>query len=322
MASSMKKTWLRNLYATTLGVAFVVGGFAANAVAATAPTPLVTPTWLAQHLNDKNLVIIEVYDHDNQVAEYQAAHVPGAVFTGFLDDKWRLPNGAMPAMLPPQAAIAKVIGSFGIGDTTRVVLVPGGAKKGDFPAVTRIYWTLKVEGQNNVSILNGGDIAWQSDKSNPIATGTTAPRPVVFTPHFNSSIIATRDMVAKNLTTKTSQLVDARPVPQYNGKVMAPVDVRAGTIPGALNLPFSTLFTADLEGVQDPAKLQAALDKAAVDSKQTSTIAFCNTGHLASSDWFVLHEILGLKGVRLYDGSMSEYSRDASLPVVNGVSNF
>ncbi|MDR3522306.1 MAG: sulfurtransferase [Acidocella sp.] len=316
---TIKKNLFKNLFASAIVSAFALGSIAANAATTDAP-PLVTPAWLAQHINDKNLVVIEVYDHDNQAAEYQAAHVPGAVFTGFLDDKWRLPNGAMPAMLPPQADAAKVIGSFGVGNNSRVVLVPGGAKKGDFPAVTRIFWTLKVEGLNNVSILNGGDVAWQADKSDPVATGTIAPQPVVFTPHFNASIIATRDMVAGNLKTNAHQLVDARPVPQFEGKVMAPVDVRSGTVPGALNLPFSALFTADNEGVLDTAALQAALTKATVKTTRP-TIAFCNTGHLASSDWFVMHELLHMP-VRLYDGSMSEWSRDASLPMVAGKSNF
>ncbi len=124
-------------------------------------------------------------------------------------------------------------------------------------------------------------------------------------------------MVRDNLTSNEYQLVDARPAPQFEGKVLSPVDLKAGTIPGAINLPFSTLFTPDLEGVKDVTALNAALGTAGFVSGRP-TITFCNTGHLASADWFVLHEVLNHPNVRLYDGSMSEWTRNASLPVVAG----
>lgn len=306
------------LLATALTTVLAISGGATVAHAAGAvAAPLVTPAWLSGHLNDHNLVIVEVYDHDAQAPAYQAEHIPGSVFTGFLDDKWRVAVNGVPAQLPPEDQLAKLIGSFGIGNSSRVVLVPGGAKMGDFQAVTRIYWELRVEGQNNVSILNGGDVAWLSDPKNPVATGTETPQPAAFVPHFNSALIATLPLMKSNLDTNAYQLVDARPPGQFTGKVLPAVNKRAGTVPGAINLPYSTLFTADNEGVQDPTALEATLEKAGVQ-RDRKTITFCNTGHLASSDWFVLHEVLNMPNVRLYAASMTEWSRTADMPMVPG----
>ncbi|MDR3522267.1 MAG: rhodanese-like domain-containing protein [Acidocella sp.] len=283
--------------------------------------PLVTPAWLLANLHQPGLVVVEVYDNDSQQPAFAAEHIPGAVFTGFLDDNWRVTRDNVPQMLPPDDVIGKVIGGFGISNNSRVVLVPAGATTGDFNATTRIYWTLRIEGQENVSILNGGDHAWLANSADPVATGAVTPVAATFTAHYNPALFATGAQIAANLTTHDRQMVDARPPAQYDGKVKSPVAAKAGTIPGALNLPTGALETADLEGVLDKPALLAALAKAGVSTAKP-TFTFCNTGHLASADWFILHEVLNVKDVALYDGSMAEWTQNPAHPVVAGNSAF
>jgi thiosulfate/3-mercaptopyruvate sulfurtransferase len=307
------------MFAGICAAALAVG--AAPAVAAQGAPPLVTPAWLQANLHQPNLVVIEVYDTDAQLPAFQQAHIPGAVFTGFLDDKWRVTRDNVPAMLPADADIAQVIGGLGVSNASRVVLVPGGATKGDFNATARIFWTLVVEGQENVSIPNGGDHAWLADHADPVATGAVTPQVAVFTPHYNPALFATGAAVRTDLTSHTYQLVDARPPAQFEGKVKSPVARAAGTILGAFNLPTEVLETSDHEGVLSGADLRAALEKAGV-SEVKPAITFCNTGHLGSTDWFVLHEVLNNPDVALYDGSMADWTLNSANPVVNGKSNF
>jgi thiosulfate/3-mercaptopyruvate sulfurtransferase len=184
-------------------------------------------------------------------------------------------------------------------------------------ATTRIYWTLRIEGQPRVSILNGGDHAWQSVSADPVAHGPAKPRAAAFVPHRQAGFLATLAMVKSNLTSHKYQLVDARSVAQFEGKAKSPVALKAGTLPGAHSLPYSELKTADHEGIRDRAALLAGLRKAHI-VRNRAAITFCNTGHLASLDWFVLREALGNRYVRLYDGSMAEWTRHPSLPVVPG----
>lgn len=300
------------------------GAVAAGPARAAPPPPappLVTPAWLKAHLNDPGLVILEVYDNDSQHTAFEAGHVPGAVFTGFLDDNWRETVGGVVGMLPPAEHIAKVIGHFGIGDTTRVILVTGGRTSGDFDAATRTYWTLSIEGQRNVSILNGGDHAWFADPTDPVATGVATPKEVTFVPHRARGYLATMSMVAKTLSTHAYQLVDARPPEQYDGKVTPATNSRPGTLPGAHSLPTTVLLTPDNEGVLPMDQLTPQLKRGGVVAG-VPTITFCNTGHLASADWFVLREVFNNPKVRLYDGSMTEWSKDPSRPMVMGTSPF
>ena len=293
---------------------------AAHAEAPPAPG-LVTPAWLKVHLHDPNQVIIEVYDTNAQKPAYEAGHIPGAVFTGFLSEPWRTTVNGVRGMLPPPAEIAKVIGGYGIGNATRVILVPGGRTRGDFNVAARIFWTLRIEGQDNVSILDGGDHAWLADPTDPVATGDVAPTPVAFVPQRGKGYLATLERVQNTLSTHEFQLVDARPPAQFDGKVKSPVDARAGTLPGALNLPYSMVLTSDGEGVRPMSELSATLQRAGI-TRNIPTITFSNTGHLASTAWFVLREVFANPKVRLYDGSMAEWSADPSRPMVNGHSPF
>ncbi len=307
------------------GLALTLAGFglaAGPAQAAPAPVPaLVSPVWLNAHLHAPGQVIVEVYATDSQQDDYDAGHIPGAVFTSFFDDGWFATVDGVRGMLPPPAKIAKVIGGLGIGNDTRVILVPAGAKTSDFSGVARIFWTLRMEGQKNVSILNGGDVAWFAAPKAAVAKGDVNPKAAAFVPHPTMAYDVTLAQVKQALSTHVYQLVDARAPAQFSGKVKDGVDARAGTLPGARNLPFSAVLTKDGEGVLPMPELQAAVKQAGI-APGKPTITFCNTGHLGSTAWFVLREVFANPKVRLYDGSMTEWSAHRDLPMVNGKSAF
>jgi thiosulfate/3-mercaptopyruvate sulfurtransferase len=287
---------------------------AALAIGPASAQALVSPAWLRQHLNDKNLVVLDVYDGDQRAA-FASGHIPGALFTDFAADGWRAKVNGIPGMLPPIKDAEKVIGKFGIDNNSHVVVVPGGRQKADFNASTRIYWTFKVLGHDNVSILDGGDKAWFADASNPVATGATTTQPKTFVANFRPEYIATRDEVKQALKTNDAKLVDARPPLQYEGKAKSPAVRVAGTIPGAVNVPAEQVAAPDGTRPADMATIDKVLAKAGIKA-EGNQIAFCNTGHLASGTWFMLHEIKGNKRARLYDDSMSDWTSDPSLPVV------
>jgi thiosulfate/3-mercaptopyruvate sulfurtransferase len=301
------------------GISFVFALAGIAPILSSAPATaqaLVSTSWLRQHLNDTNIVVLDVYDNKDSAADFARGHIPSALFTAFLQESWRVQIGAAPGILPQPEDAAKLIGSYGIDNATHVVLVPGGRDKADFNATTRIYWTFKVLGDDNVSILDGGDKAWFADESNPVATGATTATPKAFVAQPRPELRAGRDDVKRAIRTQDAQLVDARPPAQYEGKVKSPVDRVAGTLPGAVNVPYDQLETADGTRLVDTATIDAVLAKAGAKTFGNQ-IVFCNTGHLASGTWFVLHEVKGNERARLYDGSMSDWTSDITLQVMN-----
>ncbi len=284
-------------------------------------SPLVSVAWLKSHLHAPRQVIVEVYATDSQQEDYAAGHIPGAVFTSVFDDGWLAQAGGARGLLPPPAEVGKLIASLGIGAHTRVILVPGGANKGCFSLAARVFWTLKSEGQQNVSILNGGDAAWLANPKNPVAKGNVTPQAVSFVSHPTRAYEATLAEVKQDLTTHADQLVDARSPAQFEGEAQDMADARLGTLPGARNLPYTAVLSANLEGLRGLAALKAAVKQAGIDAAKPA-ITFCNVGLFAATDWFLLHELLGDAQVRLYDGSMSQWSAHKELPMVDGKSAF
>lgn len=288
------------------------------AVSAASAQALVDTAWLKQHLNDKNIVVLDVYDGDKR-ADFASGHIPGALFTDFAGDGWRAKVNGIPGMLPPIADIENTIGKFGIDNDSHVVVVPGGRQKSDFNLATRVYWTFKTLGHDRVSILDGGDKVWFADSKNPVETGPSSATPRKFAAQFRPDYVVSRDEVKQTLKSRDADLVDARPPEQYEGKAKSPSVRIAGTIPGAVNVPAVLVEAADGTRPADITTIDKVLAGAGVDAKGKQ-IVFCNTGHLASGTWFMLHEVKGNKNARLYDGSMADWTSDPELPVVNGSS--
>lgn len=286
-------------------------------LAARAAEPLVDVAWLKSKLGQPGIVVIDLRPAK---ALYLAGHIPGAVYSDYAKDGWREKNAAgVEGMLPTPEKIEALIGRLGIDNQTHVVIVPEGRSAQDMGTGTRVYWTFKVMGHDNVSILNGGFLAWVAEVDaakkpvNPLASDDVKPAPKTFKAAVRKDMLIEKGDVQKALAASTP-LIDNRPQDFYMGLSKSPAAKKAGTIPGALSIPDSWLTVNNGGMFRSKAQL-AAIYKAANVPTSGDQITFCNTGHWASLGWFVSSEILGNKAVKMYDGSMAEWTSDASAPV-------
>lgn len=274
-----------------------------------AATPLVDSAWLAAKAPAERVVV----DLRAQ-ADYERAHIPGAIRTEFAKDGWRVTDrNGVPFMLPEPPQLEALIGGLGIGNTDHVVIVAAGISALEMSAATRVYWTFRMVGHDAVSILNGGMAAWSADPIRPVEPGAVKRPPQSYRATMHPELLATKADVAAALGRDTA-LVDIRPSDQYLGVTKPPAPKRKGTLPGARNLPESWV-TVDNGGTFRSAAALAQLAYVAGVPRDGKVITFCNTGQLASLGWFVLHELLRNKDVRLYDGSMVEWTMDPATPV-------
>jgi thiosulfate/3-mercaptopyruvate sulfurtransferase len=278
-------------------------------------TPLVSAAWLKQHLGDADVVVLDIRSAiDGGGAEaYAAGHIPGAVHSDYDKAGWRVTRNGVPFMLPTVAELEKLIGETGIDEDTHVVVVPAGVSYTDFGAAARTYWTLKVAGVAKVSILDGGYAAWAGER-NATETGPSKPSPKIFTATLNKALFVDAREVEVIEQNGGATLVDARPASFFAGREKAPASQGYGHIPGAVNLDSATFYDGKSNRLKPQAEL-AALAASAVPVGPTVT--YCNTGHWAATDWFVLSELLGRQDVKLYYGSMVEWTSDASRPLAS-----
>ncbi|WP_186421178.1 sulfurtransferase [Bosea sp. CS1GBMeth4] len=277
---------------------------------------LVSPDVLADALGSPDLVIIDIRSAaEGGRQAFEAGHVPGAVHSDYAADGWRAKVGNAPGMLPPLDQLARLAGRLGIAPPSKVVIVPAGLTASDLAAATRVYWTLKLIGHGQQAILDGGFKGWQLDPARPVATGPDAPKtapayPVVLQQKLRSTADAT--LVASR--SKLATLVDARSASYFEGREKAAEAMRAGHIPGAVSRDYAAAFdpaTGGFKPVAELATLFGAVPKG-------PAISYCNTGHTASLNWFVMSELLGREEVSLYDGSMTDWTQDPERPVVAG----
>jgi thiosulfate/3-mercaptopyruvate sulfurtransferase len=302
--------FLGNLARAALA-AVVLAALAPAPAAAGETAPLVSPAWLKERLNTPDLLVLDIRSAiDGGGAEaYRKGHIPGAVHSDYDKAGWRVTRGNLPTQLPSVPELEKLVGETGIDEDVHVVVVPAGVHVLDFGAAARIYWTLKVLGHKQVSILDGGYAAWTADPANPVETEVRAPSPRIFTAEVDKTLLATTEEVRE--TAGRGTLVDARPAIFFLGKQKHPGAQAYGHIPGAVNIDSAALYDTKANRLKSMDELAAAL--AGVPSGPVTS--YCNTGHWAATDWFVLSEVLGRKDVKLYPGSMVEWTADARRPV-------
>lgn len=277
------------------------------------PGPLLSVEWLHQNLKAPGLVILDIRSAiDGSTPETVArGHIPGALHSDYDRGGWRATRNGLPYMLPSVAQLEKLIGELGIDEDSTVVIVPAGVSATDFGSATRVYWTLKVSGVPNVAILDGGYAAWVAAKL-PVETGTNAPSPTIFTATIDNSLIADASDAERIIESKNGTLVDARPPQFFSGKTKVDVASAYGRIPGSINMD-SASFYDDATNRLRPREQLAAI--AARIPPTGPVVAYCNTGHWSSTDWFVLSEILGRKDVKVYYGSMVDWASQPSRPI-------
>ncbi len=297
----MKMKWTKFLY-RTLGPALLL--LLGSLQAALAATPLVDVDWVKANTDKQGIVFIDF----QPATDYLRGHIPGAVNSNYGKDGWREERAdKVPDMLPVKLdALGEMIGKLGIDNQTHVVLVPPGMSSTDMGVGTRVYWTFKVLGHDNVSILDGGMAAYTKDKKNPLQAGAAKPAAKTFKVTLRKEMIVTMDDVKKAKAAGVL-LVDNRPEDQYAGINRHPKAPESGTIEGAKNLPNAWVTVNGMGEFRKRQQLEQ-LYKVAGVPVSGEQINFCNTGHWASVGWFASSELMGNNKARLYDGSMVEWT--------------
>jgi thiosulfate/3-mercaptopyruvate sulfurtransferase len=304
------RKFFASLLAASLASLMLLG--ATYTASAAEPQPLVSVDWLKAHIKDSNVLVLDIRSaiDGGGAKAYEEAHIPGAIHSDYDKAGWRVTRNDVPFMLPTVPELEKLIGDLGIDEQTHVVVVPAGVNFTDFGSAARTYWTLKIVGVNNVSILDGGVAAWKA-AGLPVENGVKKPSPTIFSATLNASLLSKVEDVTKAETAKNATLIDARPASFFEGKEKAPAAKAYGHIPGAINVDSASFYDAHANKL----KPRAELVSIASHLPQGPAVAYCNTGHWAATDWFVLHELLGRKDVSLYDGSMVEWTADAARPI-------
>ncbi len=275
--------------------------------------PLVSVDWLHENLDREGMVILDVRSEIDGTdrEQFEQGHIPGAVYTSYTDTGWRVERDGVPGMLPTVGDLELHIGNLGISNDTDVVIVPAGETATDFASATRVYWTFKLLGHDQVAVLNGGYKAW-TEAGYPLEQGSSPTWGADFEADFRPELIADASEVEQARQAGV-QLVDNRPPEQFRGRDKHP-DARAtGTIPGARNLPEQQLTQDGPAFMLDREALDALMQQASIEDRETVT--FCNVGHWASLGWFAMSEIAGMENVAVYDGSMTDWTQDESRPL-------
>lgn len=274
------------------------------------PEKLVTTDWLAEHLGDDGLVVVE---SDEDVLLYETGHIPGAAKID-----WHLDlNDPVTRDYVDGAAFAELMARHGITRDTTVVVY--GDRSNWWAAYA--LWVLTLFGHQDVRLLDGGRAAWQAEgramtREKPVVT--PAQYPVV--PREDAPIRAFREDVEGFLG---GQLIDVRSLPEYTGERTHMPDypeegaLRGGHIPTARSVPWARAAAEDGR-FRPRAELEAIYREELAFDPEQPVIAYCRIGERSSHTWFVLQHLLGFGDVRNYDGSWTEWGNSVRVPIVRG----
>jgi thiosulfate/3-mercaptopyruvate sulfurtransferase len=280
------------------------------------PAALVTTEWVAEHLNDPGIAIVEV---DEDASAYHASHIPGAV--GF---DWRkdLQDGVRRTFVD-RRGFEQLLDRSGIGNDTHVLLY--GGSNNWFAAYA--YWYFKIYGHEKVSLIDGGRKRWELQHRPLTSEPTTITQRRGYTAkEADTRIRARRELVLDNYVGAPSgrALVDVRSPEEFRGEKLAPEHLPGesaqvpGHIPGAVNIPWAKAVNPDTGAFLPAGELQALYGSQGVTADK-QVVAYCRIGERSAHTWFVLREILGFPEVRNYDGSWTEYGSLIDVPVEKSV---
>lgn len=264
---------------------------------------IVSTEWVAKHLNDDTIVLLQVGDKD----EYLAAHIPGAQFVTLADIS--TPRGQGLALeLPSVDQLKATFEKLGVTDKSRVVVYFG---KDWVTPTARVFMTLDYLGLGDrASILDGGLPAWRAE-GRPVTAELREPRRGSFTPRPNAKLVVDAAWVSANLNKPGVAIVDARAAKFYTGAEAGQMP-RAGHIPSAKSIPFSSVVEDTTNKFKSVEALRGLFNAAGV--KHGDTVAtYCHIGQQASLLYF-LARYLGYEA-HLYDGSFEDWSHRPDLPV-------
>lgn len=287
---------------------------------------IVSTEWLEEKLNDPKLRLIDVsafnrrpgnkksYEAWSGKEAYEKEHIPGAVFADLLHDLSD-PDAKHRFTVPPRERFIKNVSELGIGDSTYAVVYDQGTLY-DSPIATsywasRFAWQLRYEGFNNVAVLDGGLHKWKTE-GRPVTDEPGNYPPATFTGERRPELLATKEDVIKAMDDENTILMNCLSPEIFKGEI-APYK-RGGHIPGSVNVFFGDLNDTDTKELLDDARLCAIIEKTGALDPDKKVITYCGGGLAATWNALVLNK-LGQKNVAMYDGSMSEWADDPSLPL-------
>ena len=288
------------------------------------PGPLVDTQWLAA--NADKVQILEVRGNaksftaqpeiatdakGKKTIEEIGGHIPGAVLVDAKKMRTDRKYGDLTVkyMIPEAADFEKYVRSSGVMAGKPMVLVPVGAEVADINDALRMYWQFKVYGEDDIAVLDGGYSAWLLEgrafsKDAPATQGNWSVKADRTAQYFASS-----EDVAKAQQAKSATLVDSRDAPLFHGLVKRDYVFGSGHIEGAKLYPTDLMFRNSGGALKfmAPATYRGLLAAQGID-EQAAAITYCNSGHLSSGPWFMMSEILGNRQVKVYDGSLHQWT--------------
>jgi thiosulfate/3-mercaptopyruvate sulfurtransferase len=302
---------MRHQYRRRIGrmaSAFAAATFAlpvvAGAQAAKFDSPIVSTQWLAEHLNDPNVVVLHLA---NIRRDYTTGHIPGARFLWFNDVAPSNPD--LNTELPSVAHLDSLFESLGVSDNSRVVIYGQTMS----PVVARVFMTLDYLGAGDrAALLDGGFAVWKSE-GRPVSTETPKVARGKFTPHVQSDAVVNAEFVKANIDKPGIRILDARTPNFYTGEGGG--GPRPGHVTSAQNIPFTTL-TDSTGKMKDRATISGMFAAAGVQPNDR-VVTYCHVGQQASL-LFLAAKYAGLKA-SLYDGSFEDWSSRDDTPIVGPV---
>ncbi|AGB26924.1 rhodanese-related sulfurtransferase (plasmid) [Mycobacterium sp. JS623] len=285
------------------------------------PTPLVSTDWLANHLGDADLRVLDATAHlagpesGSTVGwslrpgrdDYLAAHIPGAAFADIIEDLSEPDGGALSKPSPARFAVAA--GRLGIGPLSRVVVYAR-----EVHWATRVWWLLRANGFDNVAVLDGGLRKWTAE-GRPITTGADSYPGAEFVGEARPRFFAELEEVKKVVATGSGACLINSLSPQDHHAVETNNFARAGHIPGSLNVFMDALLNQADGTYKSVGELRKIF--ADVLSRPGRKVTYCGVGISATSDALAL-TLLGESDVAVYDGSLQEWTSHPELPLEVG----
>jgi thiosulfate/3-mercaptopyruvate sulfurtransferase len=279
------------------------------------PEALVSTEWLAEHLSDPHVRVLDSSFKQPGVtptarADYDAGHIPGAVY--FDIDDVAQPETSLPHMIPSAERFAEKMGERGISNDDRVVVYDANG----LSSAGRAWWLLRLFGHDNVALLDGGLPKWKHE-GRPLETATPAVPKRQFTARFKPEMVRDKAAVIANVTSKNELVVDARSAGRFDGSAEETwPGRRRGHIPGSRNLPFDLVTDPQTKQLKDAEALKKLFDEAGVPL-DARIVTSCGSGVTACAVAFALH-LIGHPGAAVYDGSWSEWGLPDGPPIATG----
>ena len=277
--------------------------------------PLVSTEWLASHMNDANVKILDATFKLPGILplpkdDYLAAHIPGAVY--FDVDAVSDHTNPLPHMFPSAEQFGRDVGALGIANNDTVVVYDAGG----WVAAPRVWWMFLSYGHRDVRILNGGLKKWRTE-GRAVEAGEVTAKAATFNASYDARRVRSIEAMIANVASRAEQVIDARAAERFEGRAVEPrPGIRAGHIPGALNLPYNNLFDAATGTMKPLEELRKAFAGAGVDTKKP-IVTSCGSGVSAGVLTLALYR-LGIEDTALYDGSWSEWGKADGPPIATG----